>query len=194
MWMRRLFKEWGIPLLIIGILYFTGLLSDVAAYAQRAVLFTGIMNADVETVSNNEARDFEFEQTIRTSDGKLMSMEQFKGKVIFLNLWASWCAPCKAEMPGIEEVYLELKDLEKIEFVLLNIDRNEEAAEKYMNRHDFAFPYYKWTGSLNQQLAVGSIPATFIVDKEGKIVKKHIGMAKYNTPSFKKLLIKLANK
>ncbi|MDH5382723.1 MAG: TlpA family protein disulfide reductase, partial [Cyclobacteriaceae bacterium] len=125
--------------------------------------------------------------------GELVNLSQFKGKVVFLNLWASWCAPCKAEMPGIDELYLDLKNEKDIVFVMLSIDRNEQAAKRYMDKQAYAFPYYQWSGSLTSQLTVSSIPTTYVVSKEGKILKKEVGMARYNTNAFKKFLLKEAN-
>ena len=195
MWLRNFIKEWGVTLAILGFLYFTGLLSDVAAYAQRAVLFTGIMNADNKIEENIEDQlVFDYSQEIKTADGELINMEQFKGKVIFLNLWASWCAPCKAEMPGINQLYEDLRENENIAFVMLSIDRNENAAIEYLKKKDYSFEYYLSTGKLNPQLAVPSIPTTFVISKQGRIIKKNTGIANYNTKTFRNFLINQSEK
>ncbi len=193
MWLRNLIKEWGIPVAIFAFLYFTGLFSDVAALAQRAVLFTGVMNVDTEKVDDNLAADFNYNQFVKNKKGELVSLEKFKGKVIFINIWASWCAPCKAEMPGISELYEDFKTDKNVEFVMLSIDRNEASAHRYMEKNDYSFPYYLWTGQLNEQLAVPSVPTTFVVSKSGKIIKQNVGIARYNTKSFKNFIQKQAN-
>lgn len=186
--LRKEFKELVIVGLIIGILYFTGWHTNVSAFAQRMILNTGLFTPGTELIDKEVAEDFDYSQKIKTLDGEIVSMEEFKGKLIFLNLWASWCGPCRAEMPGIEELVSELKDSEDIVFVMLSIDQKEAAALKFMKRMKFDFPTYTMGGPLTNQLRVPSIPTTFVVSPSGKIIRKKIGMAKYNTKSFKNFL------
>ena len=186
--MRKQLKELLIVGLIIGFLYITGLHTEVAAFTQKIILSTGLMNVDTDEESVFE--DFDYAQTMKTIEGELVSMEEFKGKVVFLNLWASWCGPCRAEMPGIEELYSELSDDEDIVFVMLSVDRKENAALRFMKRMKFDFPSYTLGGPLIEQLRVPSIPTTFVISPEGKILKKKVGLARYNTKSFKNFLIK----
>ena len=192
--MKKLIKELAIIGAILGVLYITGLHTEVAGVTQKIILGTGLLNADSKPVEAGTEEDFDYSQVIRTMEGEDISMEEFRGKVIFLNIWASWCGPCRAEMPGIEELYGELRDDKDIAFVMLSVDRRESAAHKFMKRMKFDFPSYTMGGPLTDQLRVPSVPTTFVISPSGKIIKKKVGMARYNTRSFKNFLIESKEK
>ncbi|MBN8578337.1 MAG: redoxin domain-containing protein [Cytophagales bacterium] len=166
--------------ILVFILYSTGLLSDVSAFAQRAVLQTGLLNATAPTAKPKT--DFDFGFTVKDLKGNKVSFEQYKGKVVFLNLWATWCGPCKAEMPGIQSLHDKLKD-SNVAFVMLSIDRDQDLPkiEKYVEKNNFTFPVFQPAGYLTDQLNVPSIPTTFVISKAGKIVMKEVGTRNYDT-------------
>ena len=132
-----------------------------------------------------DAPDF----TLKSLEGSNLRLEEYRGQVVLINFWASWCGPCRAEMPGIEDLYADLKNEENIEFVMLSVDRNEKAAHKFMKRMKFDFPSYTMGGPLTEQLRVPSIPTTFVISPDGTIIKKKVGLARYNTKAFKKFLL-----
>ncbi|MBI3481728.1 MAG: TlpA family protein disulfide reductase [Bacteroidetes bacterium] len=113
--------------------------------------------------------------------------------MVFLNLWATWCGPCRSEMPSIQKLY-EGVDKEKISFVILSLDdeRLSKKVKSFVERSGFTFPTYTNTGHLTEQLQVPSIPTTFVIDQEGYIALKEVGMRNYNTPKFKKFIEQLA--
>jgi len=190
---RRIFI-WLKPLLgaliLITVLQVTGLMSSVSFYAQSALLKTGIRNANAKPLKNPEPFDFNF--TVRSLTGKRVPFEQYKGKVIFLNLWATWCGPCRAEMPTIQSLY-EKMDTAVVKFVILSIDRDSDEAKvgKYITQSKYTFPVFRPSGYLTQQLNIDYIPTTFIINKEGKIVSKEIGGTNFDTAKFKKFLLSL---
>jgi thiol-disulfide isomerase/thioredoxin len=156
--------------IIAGLLQVTGLFGEVAELTQRAGLSTGLMNASIPEV-HKASEDFDFGFILKDSTGNRFPAEQFKGKVIFLNLWATWCGPCRAEMPGIQKLYNKVKD-DRIVFLMLSIDK-DGAAQKiktYVRKNKYTFPVYTPSGYLTDQLNVPSIPTTFVISKEGKIV------------------------
>ena len=178
--------------LILLILKFTGLLGSVSYVTQSAVLQTGLMNASGEQMSTDESFDYNF--MIKDLTGTKINFEQYKGKVVFINLWATWCGPCRAEMPGIQKLYDKV-DHDKISFVMLSIDKdvNKDKVVKFISDRSFSFPTFMPSGYLSSQLNVPNIPTSFIISKDGKIVVKEIGMKNYDTSKFKKLLEKLAS-
>lgn len=177
--------------MVIGLfLYFTGLYTDVAALTQRAILSTGLITADTE-LENPDDADFNF--LLQTLDGKTVKLEDFKGKVIFLNLWATWCPPCIAEMPGIQDLYDKI-DHEDIVFIMLSIDDNIDKPKKFIAKKEYSFPVYLPASRVPDVFRSPSIPTTFVISKEGKIVSKKVGMANYDTRSFLKFLNKQASK
>jgi len=189
----KIVKEAFITLLgavaIIALLKFTGLLGDFAYITQSTALKTGLMDA---STSSKKPVDFDFNFKVKDLNETKYSFDQFKGKVIFLNLWATWCGPCKAEMPGIQELYNSLP-ADSVVFVMLSLDKEglQPKVKKYITDKKFTFPVYMPSGFLTEQLNVPSIPTTFIINREGKIVSKEVGTTNFNTPKFKKFLLDL---
>ena len=178
---------WGI---VIFMLYFSGGLQQLASFAQTVVVKSGLVNASTD--SNSKAR-FDYNFTVKNLEGKKMEFKDFQGKVIFLNLWATWCGPCRSEMPAIQKLYENI-DKEKVTFVMLSLDKDSylEKVRAFVNSRSFTFPIYMPSGYLADQLQVPSIPTTFIITKEGIIDLKEVGMKNYNTNKFKKYLEELA--
>jgi thiol-disulfide isomerase/thioredoxin len=112
--------------------------------------------------------------------------------VIFLNLWASWCPPCIAEMPGIQKLYRET-DTSRVAFVMLSLDENPAKARRLMKRKGFTFPAYLPGSTVPAVYATRSIPTTFVISRRGEIVVRHEGMADYSSAEFKAFLSKLAS-
>jgi len=177
---------------VLAILKITGAFSSISYYTNTAIMKTGIMNA---TPGNNSetAEPIDYDFKIKTLTGEVIDFNQFKGKVVFINLWATWCGPCRVEMPSIQELYKEINN-DKIQFVMLSLDRNEDLKKiiKYVETNSFTFPVYQPKGSLPDLLQVPSIPTTFIIDKNGNVVSKSVGVTNFNTNKFRKYLEDLA--
>lgn len=189
----RFFK----PVLLAGILIValevTGLISAVSFATQWALLQTGLRDADGEEVTEADTQ-FDYDFTIKDLEGNRIAFERFKGKVIFLNMWATWCGPCRAEMSGIQKLF-EKVDKDKIVFVMLSIDKDSDIQKvaDYLAKKEFTFQAYLPSGYLPDQLQVPSIPTTFIISPEGKIVKKEVGSMRYNTLQFQEFLEDLSH-
>jgi peroxiredoxin len=108
--------------------------------------------------------------------GKITSLADYKGHVVLLNIWATWCAPCVAEMPSMEKLHQELKD-EK--FVILAVSIDESGAEvvrPFMKKHKLSFPaLIDSSGTLRNLYQTTGVPESFIIDKQGRIVEEVIG-------------------
>lgn len=181
-------------LAVIGILQITGQLGNVVSYGQAAMLKTGALNADDEQADQEDEEAFEFSFKAVTPDGKPLVMDSLKNKVVFFNIWATWCGPCRAEMPTIQELYSANKN-PKIAFVLLSVDQGAGAMKKvsdYLTKYQYNLPVYVHNTVPSGQLAVRGVPTTYIISKSGKIVRTEIGMRNYHTERFKKFLEKLA--
>jgi len=109
-------------------------------------------------------------------DGKKVSLADYKGKVVLLNIWATWCAPCVAEMPSMEKLYRELKD-EGFVIVAVSVDETgTDAVAPFMKKHKLGFPVLLDTvGDIKSLYQVTGIPESFIIDKDGIIIEKIIG-------------------
>ena len=193
--MRRILnfaKPFLVVITLLLALKVTGLLSSVSYYTNTALLKTGILNVTPGNESETpEAFDYNFK--LKTLTGEVVDFSQFQGKVVFLNLWATWCGPCRVEMPSIQKLY-EGMDPEKVQFVILSLDRDDASTkiEEYVDKNNYTFPVYQPKGSLPVQLQVPSIPTTLIIDPDGNIVTKTVGATNFNTDKFKKYLEELA--
>ena len=117
-------------------------------------------------------------------DGKKISLSDYRGKLVLLNVWATWCAPCVAEMPSMEKLYRELKG-EDFELVAVSIDETgAEAVTPFMKNHKLSFPVLLDTrGDIKSLYQVTGIPESFIIDKNGMIVEKIVGPRDWATTS-----------
>ena len=122
------------------------------------------------TQQNNNNADYtapDFEMVDK--DGNAVSLSQFKNKAVVINYWASWCGPCKAEMPYFEQAY---KDFEDVQFVMLNstMDDSKEAADEFIKDRGYTFPvFYDTTGQFAYLYGISSYPTTFFIDKQGQL-------------------------
>jgi len=187
-------KSWiknGIFITALAVLYFTGLHTEVIGFAQRGLLATGLMNPDVkeiiqENATISEPTKADLNLKLIDRDGKITSLEDLKGKVIFLNYWATWCAPCIAEMPSIDKLHEEMGD--DVAFVILSFDDDFETAKAFDKRKGYNLPIYAPASNLPTTFQSAALPTTYIIDVDGNIALTHKGMADYNTDEFKKFL------
>ena len=195
---------WIAMLAIFGVLYLTGLHTEVIGQVQRALLFTGVMKVDVpEPLVNNNADTSEISTgaevemvgngfQMKSLSGKTVSLESMKGKVIFMNIWATWCPPCIAEMPNIQSLYDKVGS-DKIAFVMLSVDKGGSSkVKKFIDKKGFTFPVYFPASAIPSEFNSQAIPTTFIISPEGNIVSRHEGMAAYDTKEFREFLLSLA--
>lgn len=182
-----------VVLAIVGILQITGQLGRVQSFGQSAILKTGALNASADD-ADDEGQPFQFDFEAYDLAGKKLNAADLQGKVVFLNLWATWCGPCRAEMPTIQQLYDDIKN-PNVAFVILSIDQGDRAMTKvkdYIDKSKYTFPVYVHPTRPSGDLAVPSIPTTYILSKSGKIAHKEVGMRNYNNDRFKKYLLKLA--
>lgn len=191
--LKKYFIEYGIFAAVILGLYFSGLHTEVIGFTQRGLLATGVMNPDVEQnegdreLKENPVTPADFNMILINSKGDKVTMEQYRGKVIFINIWATWCPPCVAEMPNINEMYKDI-DKDNIEVLMISFDQKFEKAIQFKERKKFDFEVYKILGKIPQMYNTNSLPTTYIIDSNGNLVFTHMGMADYNRQDFKNFL------
>ena len=183
-------KEWGIILGIFGILYITGLHTEVIGGLQRVLLSTGILRPNTE-IDVSDIKKANYNMPLISLDGDRTSLKEFEGKTIFLNFWATWCPPCIAEMPNIQDLYEDMSSEENIVFVMLSLDEDPEKARNFLERKEFTMPVYFLTGRQPGVYNSTVVPTTYIISPDGEIVLEKRGMAKYNTSGFKDFLLSL---
>ncbi|MDR0464307.1 MAG: TlpA family protein disulfide reductase [Treponema sp.] len=124
------------------------------------------------------ARNF----TLPVLGGENTSLSSFRGKVVILNFWATWCPPCREEMPSMESLYRRFKD-EGLEIVAVDMMEDTETVSRFISNNGYTFPVM--LDRLNRTGAVygvSSIPVSFILDREGRIIARVIGGISWNSP------------
>lgn len=181
-------RPWAIFIGIFILLKVTGLGNQISYLTQSALLKAGVMDIQPDG-SDAREQSFNYDFAVRDLEGKKLEMKDLKGKVIFLNLWATWCGPCRVEMPSIENLYNSV-DKDKIVFVMLSLDQTGEEAKiaQFINSKAFTFPVYQPASPLPNILRVNTIPTTFIVSPDGKVKSKKVGMANYDTDEMREFL------
>ena len=124
-------------------------------------------------------------------DGDVIELSDQKGKVVFINFWATWCPPCIAEMPSINKLYSEFRDNDKVMFLMVDVDNERNKSQKFMDKRKFELPVYTPASAIPSSYMSGSIPTTLVLNKYGKVVFKHEGMGDFSNEEFKDFLTKL---
>ncbi|MFQ5851216.1 MAG: TlpA family protein disulfide reductase [Candidatus Binatia bacterium] len=113
--------------------------------------------------------------TVTLFDGRKLSLDDLRGKVVFLNFWSSWCPPCRAEARDLEAAWQRFKD-EEIVFLGINIQDNEEDALSFLKEFGVTYPNGRdGLGKVSIEYGVWGIPETFFIDPQGRITYKHVG-------------------
>ena len=183
--------SWILPIAILGFLYITGLHKHLAVGLQRVVVATGIVRPATNLVLEDSPQiDYNFR--LKSDDGQEIDFKDFKGKVVFMNFWATWCPPCLAEMPDIHDLYKSV-DSDNVSFVMVSRDNEFARAKKYVEKKGYTFPIYQIVSPLPEPFSTNSIPTTFVISKSGKMALKKTGFATYNTGEFRDYLKTLAD-
>jgi thiol-disulfide isomerase/thioredoxin len=134
------------------------------------------------------ARNF----SVPTLDGANQTLSALKGKVVFLNFWATWCGPCRVEMPSMEILYQRFKDSD---FVMLAVDiqENREEVSAFMRNMGLSFPVgLDLNGKASSLYNISAVPTSYIIDRDGYIVAAVRGSINWNRPevfsAFEKLI------
>jgi peroxiredoxin len=140
---------------------------------------------------NLPAPDFKFPGL----DGKMVSLSDYKGKVVLVNIWATWCPPCVEEMPSMEKLYKKFKG-ENFEILAVSIDEpGLKAVAPFMKKSSLTFPaLIDSEGTIKTVYGITGIPESFIIDKQGILIKKIIGPVDWTTPKIFRFFSNLIQK
>ena len=131
--------------------------------------------ADAACLPNAKpAADF----TLPSLDGTHVKLSSFRGKVVLLNFWATWCGPCKAEIPAFVELQQQYKD--DLVVIGLSVDDPADKAKAFADQYKVNYPIVLGLGHDDIQDAYGpiyGIPASFLISRDGKVCKRHLGLA-----------------
>jgi thiol-disulfide isomerase/thioredoxin len=150
----------------------------------------GLFNPDIPQLKPNvhyhQAPSVQFQDI----DARTFNLQDEKGKVVFINFWATWCPPCLAELPTINALYQKEKGNPKVVFLTVDVDRDLPKSTKFLELKDYTFPVFASIGA--ETLYHEGIPTTLVIDKKGDIVFTHFNRANYDSDQFEKFLDDLA--
>jgi thiol-disulfide isomerase/thioredoxin len=118
-----------------------------------------------------------------TLDGKPLSLADYQGKIIVVNFWASWCAPCRAEAPTMEKIYEENK-ASGVQFVGVDIKDGKDNAQAFLRTFKITYPsLYDQAGQIAlafRDIPPNAVPSTLVIDRQGRIAARAIGSVSYS--------------
>ncbi|SFU38664.1 Thiol-disulfide isomerase or thioredoxin [Pustulibacterium marinum] len=131
---------------------------------------------------------FDYDFRLQTLNGEQVKFNNFKGNVVIVNFWATWCPPCIAEMPSLQNLYNDYGD--KVAFLFIS---NEESSviASFLQKHEYDLPVYQNLQKVPSKLGHSSIPTTYLIDKNGSIVINKTGAADWNSGKTRSLLDEL---
>jgi thiol-disulfide isomerase/thioredoxin len=121
-------------------------------------------------------------------------LSALKGKFVLLNFWATWCPPCRAEMPSIEALWRKTKDKP---FAIVAVSSGEKAEDvrAFIAKNGYSYPVYlDASGSMSSYFGARSIPTTYLIDKDGKAIAGAVGGLEYGSPEALALFAELAQR
>jgi cytochrome c-type biogenesis protein len=194
----------GVILILIGVMTFTGWMNGISSYMNSFISPSTSENEPEDEAEDKTDIDTEDEEPADSPKGNLTypapdftlfdqfgnehTLSDYKGKVVFLNFWATWCPPCQKEMPHIEELYAEYNFNEDDVVILgvanpksddypYNQDVSEDEIKEFLTDNEYTFPVvFDVTGDIFKKYFIQSFPTTFMIDKEGNIYGHVPGM------------------
>lgn len=148
--------------------------------------FAGCYTSSKPTRIGNAAPDF----VLQDSDHKV-ALHDFKGQVVLVNFWASWCAPCVEETPSLEAMSQRLKD-KGVTVLGVSVDVDEGAYKKFLQQHNVTFPTVRDPDEKSSSLyGTTGWPETYVVDRQGVLRRKFVGPVDWNDPEIERYLTTL---
>lgn len=182
-----------IALFLVGLIYFN---VDARTLFIKGLMRTGLFKADIKNdrIKLIDSNNWEVPPGIsfKDADGREVSLAEKKGKVLFINFWATWCPPCREEMPSINSLQNKLKDNKRVEIMMVEVDKKLEAAANFMTKRAYNLPVYSRSSLIPPEIFDGNLPTTMVISQDGRIVYHHIGAANYDHPDFLKFINNLS--
>jgi thiol-disulfide isomerase/thioredoxin len=170
--------------LIIGMLI-PASRKEIAAFVNKVMApKPGLLSAEKQFTVPEEAWNW----SVQDENGQWIALSAHQGKPIFLNFWATWCPPCIAEMPDIQKLYDDFGS--KVAFLLIT-DESPKVVQAFMQRKGFNMPVHFHHYAVPQAFSTNSIPTSWLINSEGKVMMHKTGAAKWNSGRMRDFLDKM---
>jgi peroxiredoxin len=173
----------------VGITIFVLVRAFAPLSASQPEASAGPKDSVPPVAAGERAPDF----TLPSLGGQEVSMAQLRGKVVILNVWATWCEPCRAEMPSMETLYEDFKSNKN--FVLLAVSQDErgrEAVAPFIKKNGYHFTVLLDPKNIvSSAYGASGVPETFVIARDGRIVAHHLGAFDWSRPDVREALKEL---
>jgi thiol-disulfide isomerase/thioredoxin len=157
----------------------------VRATLIKAVSFvtTRVFSMEIDKEDQVYLNDFNWQ--LQDRKGQEVNLKTFKGQVIVVNLWATWCPPCVAEMPSFQKLYNDYGD--KVIFLFIAND-DPDKVDRFLAKNGYELPVFFQTSSAPEAMSSNALPTTYIINSKGSIVASKVGAADWNSNRVRSLL------
>ncbi|HBY66983.1 MAG TPA: thiol-disulfide oxidoreductase [Flavobacteriaceae bacterium] len=170
-------------LAVLALLIIPQTRTPIQVFVQRLISFSP---SETDAAERKQFTDYNWGLT--SLEKERVDFTSSEGKVVLLNFWATWCPPCIAEMPSLQKLYDEYGD--RVDFYLVTSEK-PETVQRFMEKKGYTFPIYIQQTKAPEILFSQSLPTTYLISKEGKIVIKETGAADWNSKKTKEIIDRL---
>ncbi|NAW51023.1 redoxin domain-containing protein [Elizabethkingia argentiflava] len=153
---------------------------EVKVFIQRSLIYMGFFKPNL--AKHPAALSTTKAMSLKDVNGRITDLSALKGKIVFINFWATWCPPCIAELPTIESLYQHFAEDREVVFIILEVEGQQIKAEKLFQDQGFSLPLYFANGTIPQDFFRGKLPTSIILDKNTHMVYQSEGLTNYADP------------
>ena len=154
---------------------------DARTILIQGLMSTGLYNAKAPSGNQTKNKSIPYDLSFKSENSDILNLAENKGKVYFINFWATWCPPCRAEMPSINSLKSKISHKDKVNFIMVDVDNKMTSSVNFMTKHNYQLKVYSTVSAIPENIFSGTLPTTLILGPNGDIVYQHSGMADYDT-------------
>ncbi|MFI1770819.1 TlpA family protein disulfide reductase [Thalassobellus citreus] len=173
-------------LIVIALFIFPQSRQPIQVFLQKGLALIKSVTVNNEKLTKIDSYNW----NLIDENNNIYNFEEAKGKVVFINFWATWCPPCIAEMPSIQKLYEDYNT--KVEFIFITNDYYSEI-NPFLKKNNYTFKVFRPHEAYPEFFNISSIPRTFLIDKEGNVVIDKNGAANWNSEKVRKTIDSLLN-
>ncbi|MBZ9787728.1 TlpA family protein disulfide reductase [Psychroflexus sp. CAK57W] len=178
-------KHWSNILfgLLIVLIIIPQTRQPIQVFLNRVIAFSP---SEIDESDRETLKDYEW--YFKNEDNKTVNFAQSEEKPVLVNYWATWCAPCIAEMPDLQKLYTDYKD--EVDFYFITSEE-PKVVRSFLEKENLNLPVYYFLSSPPDMLKSSSLPTTFLIDAEGEIIMKKTGAANWYSKTVRSTIDKL---